>query len=38
MILSRIMVLIQISKGTCGDFLHTKVVMIGPKLGHKCKQ
>jgi hypothetical protein len=29
------MVLIQISKGTCGDFLHTKVVMLGPKLRHE---
>jgi len=29
------MVLNQISKGTCGDFLHTKVVMLGPNLGHK---
>ncbi len=35
MILGRIMVLIQISKGTYGDFLHTKVVMLGPKLGHE---
>jgi hypothetical protein len=35
MILSRIMVLIQISKGTCDDVLHTKVVMLGPKLGHE---
>jgi hypothetical protein len=29
------MVLIQISKGTCGDFLHTKLVTLGPKLGHE---
>jgi len=38
MILSKIMVLIQISKGTCGDFLHTKVVIIGPQLGHEYEQ
>jgi hypothetical protein len=35
MILNIIMVLIQISKGICGDFLHIKVVMLGPKLGHE---
>jgi hypothetical protein len=29
------MVLIQISKKTCGDFLHIKVDMLGPKLGHE---
>jgi hypothetical protein len=35
MILSKIMVLIQIRKRKCGDFFHTKVVMLGPKLGHE---
>jgi hypothetical protein len=30
-------VLIQINKGTC-DFLHIKVVMLGPKLGHEYWQ
>jgi hypothetical protein len=29
------MVLIQINKRICNDFLHTKVVMLGPKLGHE---
>jgi hypothetical protein len=29
------MVLIQINKGTRGVFLHIKMVMLGPKLGHE---
>jgi hypothetical protein len=27
--------LIQINNKTCGDFFHTKAVMLGPNLGHE---
>jgi hypothetical protein len=30
--------LIQINNKTCGDFLHTKAVMLGPKLGYEYWQ